>query len=135
MPRNYILPPRGKVKNRSLAAHFINQSIKIYIAPLQDPYSELQKRTRAQAPFLREARSRLLDQLLKRNVSALSQSGQTGPPNRHGQKPCSVRRPAAQEEGGQQIDLGVTLVCQSDPTWYKIDPKSTSSRRLVPKTT
>src|SRR6218665_99314 len=26
------------------------------------------------------------------------------------------------------IDLGVTLVCQSDPTWYKSDPKSTSSR-------
>ena len=33
------------------------------------------------------------------------------------------------------LDLGVTLVCQSDPTWYKSDPKSTSSRRLVPKTT
>ena len=33
------------------------------------------------------------------------------------------------------LDQGVTLVCQSDPTWYKSDPKSTSSRRLVPKTT
>jgi len=27
------------------------------------------------------------------------------------------------------LDLGVTLVCQSDPTWYKSD------RRLVPTTT
>ena len=34
-----------------------------------------------------------------------------------------------------QLDLGATLVCQSDPTWYKSDPKSTSSRRFVPKTT
>jgi len=34
-----------------------------------------------------------------------------------------------------RLDLGATLVCQSDPTWYKSDPKSTSSRRLVPKTT
>jgi len=31
--------------------------------------------------------------------------------------------------------MGVTLVCQYDPTWYKSDPKSTSSRRLVHKTT
>jgi len=30
------------------------------------------------------------------------------------------------------IDLGATLVCQSNPTWYKSDPKSSSSRRLVP---
>jgi len=34
------------------------------------------------------------------------------------------------------VDLGATctLVCQSDPTRYKSDPKSTSSWRLVPKT-
>ena|SRR6218665_1949807 len=30
-----------------------------------------------------------------------------------------------------EVDLGATLVCQSDPTRYKSDPKSTSSRRLV----
>jgi len=29
------------------------------------------------------------------------------------------------------LDVGATLVCQSDPTWYQSDPKSTSSRRLV----
>src|SRR6218665_1379451 len=27
------------------------------------------------------------------------------------------------------LDLGATIVCRSDPTWYKSDPKSTSSRR------
>jgi len=25
-----------------------------------------------------------------------------------------------------QVDLRATLVCQSDPTWYKTDPKSTT---------
>src|SRR6218665_196160 len=39
------------------------------------------------------------------------------------------------EKNRQTIDLGIALVCQSDPTWYKSDPKSTSSRRLVPNTT
>src|SRR6218665_699053 len=33
------------------------------------------------------------------------------------------------------VDLGGTLVCQSDPTWYKSDPTSTSSRRILPETT
>src|SRR6218665_338779 len=37
------------------------------------------------------------------------------------------------------LDLGATLVCQSDPTWYKSDPKSTCTqndlRRLGQKTT
>ena len=26
------------------------------------------------------------------------------------------------------LDLGATLVCQSDPTWYKSDPKSTCTQ-------
>ena len=37
--------------------------------------------------------------------------------------------------GWMGLDLGATLVCQSDPTWCKSDPKSTSSQRLVPTTT
>ena len=42
--------------------------------------------------------------------------------------------------GTLQLDLGATLVYQSDPTWYKSDPKSTTCtlndlRRLGQKTT
>ena len=46
-----------------------------------------------------------------------------------------VRGPSTwgRDETNLEIDLGVTLVCQSDPTWYKSDPKSTSSRRFVLK--
>ena len=29
------------------------------------------------------------------------------------------------------VDLGVTLVCQFDPTWYKSDPKSVVYLRLL----
>ena len=36
---------------------------------------------------------------------------------------------------GLIIDIEATLVFQSDPTWHQSDPKSTSSRRLVSKTT
>jgi len=79
----------------------IHQSIKINVSPLQDPYTQRRPRLRPSgreqssnagetehmyrlggASDLREARSRLLDQPLKRNGSALSQ---TGPPNRRGQ--------------------------------------------------
>src|SRR6218665_1659941 len=79
----------------------IHQSIKINVSPLQEPYTQRRPRLRPSgreqssnagetehmyrlggASDLREARSRLLDQPLKRNGSALSQ---TGPPNRRGQ--------------------------------------------------
>jgi len=75
----------------------INQSIKIDIAPLQDPYSEAlptqAKRNRRGGGGTEnrhrlggildqlEGHSRFLNQPQKKNGSALSQSGRRGPPN------------------------------------------------------
>src|SRR6218665_3046346 len=76
----------------------INQSIKIYIAPLQDTYSDalpthakrkrsLEKVVELQAPFgrclldLQKIHSRFLDQPQKMNEFALSQRGRMGPRN------------------------------------------------------
>src|SRR6218665_3361864 len=81
-----------------ISEQLIHQSIKNYKAPLQDPYSK-PSQTRPSgkessksgatehrcrlggASDLKEARSRLLDQQLKRNCSALSQRGQMRPSN------------------------------------------------------
>ena len=89
----------GQHEEDAWSISYTNQSVKIYIAPLQDTYSEAlpiqDKRKRAvfrrwwnweQAPFGRCLIStgspfQVLGQPQKMNGSALSQGGRMGPPN------------------------------------------------------
>src|SRR6218665_3336590 len=96
----------------------INQSVKIYIAPLQDTYSDalpthakrkrsLEKVVELQAPFgrclidLLEIHSRFLDQPQKMNEFALSQRGRMGPRNYREQRTGVYDGLHMKREGGR----------------------------------
>ena len=96
--------------------------MKIYIAPLQDPYSEALSTPAKKLVGLRTSTvwegspfQVILDQLQKKNGYALSQGVRIGPPNRRGQRTALHDGLCKNREGGKARAAGGTPTRQAPP--------------------